>query len=105
MALAISFKSRIISSYIFIVVVSFALVAFFLDKNLEKNSLQEIQSSLLAQAELIANQIPAKDLKDGDTVYLERLARVLKPKVHSRMTVIDTQGKVLADSENHSRPA
>jgi len=94
-----SFKFKIIFSYIFIVLVSFSFIAFFLDKNLEENSLREIESSLVTQANLIEGQIPALNLKNEDSIYLEMLAKDLKPKIKCRITIINLKGKVLADSE------
>lgn len=92
-------KLKLIASYAFVILVSFALVAFFLDKNLEQNSLNNIRSSLATQAYLIENQIPAERLKKEDTPYLETLVKVLSQKANCRITVIGTHGKVLADSE------
>lgn len=94
-----SFKLRLTLSYIFIVFVSFGCAAFFLDRNLEDNLLQDIKSSLIKQAYLIESQITADNLKKEDVGYLENLARNLSPKIKSRVTIINYQGKVLADSE------
>lgn len=94
-----SFKFKIIFSYLFIVFFSFSFIAFFLDKNLEENSLREIKSSLVTQANLIESQIPAPSLRTEDSLYLEMLARDLRPKIKSRITIINLKGKVLADSE------
>jgi len=95
----LSFKFKLVFSYILIIFFSFALIAYFLDKNLEKNSLQDIKSSLINEANLIENQIIPENLKKEDLVYLDALVKSLGPKIKSRITVINTQGKVLADSE------
>jgi len=94
-----SFKLKLVFSYVFVILVSFGFIAFFLDKNLEENSLQNIQSSLIIQAKLIEVQVPAESLKQEDVVSLERLVNVLSPKTKCRITIISTKGKVLADSE------
>ena len=68
-----SFKLKLIFSYIFIVLVSFSFVAIFLDKNLEKNSLHNLQLSLIAQANLIGVQIPSETIKKyADALDAER---------------------------------
>jgi two-component system phosphate regulon sensor histidine kinase PhoR len=95
----ISFGRKLIFSYCFVILVSFSFIAFFLDKNLEENSLQNIQASLIAQAKLIEVQIPSESLKQEDVASLEELVRVLSPKAKCRITIINTKGKVLADSE------
>lgn len=94
-----SFKLKLIFSYIFVILVSFGFIAFFLDKNLEENSLHNIQSSLIAQARLIENQISTESIQVDDAFYLENLVKVLSPKTKCRITIINSKGKVLADSE------
>jgi len=92
-------KLKIILLYVFVISVSFGLTAFFLDKSLEENSLNNIQSSLISEAYLIENQISVNNLKSGDAAALDSLVKILSPKIRSRITIIDKEGKVLADSE------
>ncbi len=94
-----SFKYRLIFSYLFIISVSFGLIAFFLDKHFERDSLRFIKQSLVDQAGLIESQLPAKILKEDNLVDLENLVKGLSARIKSRVTIIDKQGKVLADSE------
>ena len=94
-----SFKLKLIFSYAFVILVSFGFIAFFLDKKLEKNSLADIKSSLIIQARLIENQILTESLKGEDAPYLENLVNILSSKTKCRITIINIQGKVLADSE------
>ncbi|MFA5271856.1 MAG: ATP-binding protein, partial [Candidatus Omnitrophota bacterium] len=95
----ISFKFKLIFSYIFVILVSFGFIAFFLDKNLEENSLNNIQSSLITQANLIEGQIEPSRLSTEDTPYLEALVKALSLKTKCRITIINNKGRVLADSE------
>ncbi|MFA5336748.1 MAG: ATP-binding protein [Candidatus Omnitrophota bacterium] len=95
----VSFKYKLIFSYIFVILVSFGFIAFFLDKNLEENSLQNIQSSLITQANLIESQIVPERLREEDTPYLESLVKGLSSKTTCRITVINNKGRVLADSK------
>jgi len=95
----LSFKSKLILSYILIILASFGLMAFFLDRHLEQNSLRDIRSSLIMQASLIENQIQAQKPKNEDIDYLDGLVKTLKPKIQCRLTIIDIKGNVLADSE------
>ena len=99
MAIKRSFKSKLILSYVLVILVSFAFIAFFLDKNLEENSLHNIQSSLVTQAHLIENQITAESIKKEDITSIGILVKTLGPKTNCRITVIDKKGIVLADSE------
>ncbi|MCG2704828.1 MAG: cell wall metabolism sensor histidine kinase WalK [Candidatus Omnitrophica bacterium] len=79
--------------------VSFGFIAFFLDKNLEENSLHNIQTSLVTQAQLIETQIPPGSIKNEDIASLEALVKNLSAKTKCRITIINIRGKVLADSE------
>lgn len=94
-----SFRLKLIISYAFVILLSFGFIAFFLDKSLEENSLHNIQYSLIAQARLIEGQILPESLKNEDIPTLEALVKNLSPKTKCRITVINTQGKVLADSD------
>jgi len=96
-------KLKLIFLYVFVILISFGVTSFFLDKNLEENSLTNIQSSLISEAYLIENQISVESLKKGDIFSLDALVRVLSPKIKSRITIIDKGGKVLADSERSSQ--
>jgi two-component system, OmpR family, phosphate regulon sensor histidine kinase PhoR len=94
----ISFRVKLILSYFFLIFISLGFTAFFLDKNLEEKSLQEIKSSLTNQARLIESNIANNPPVLNDQERLDKLCQDLAAKVGSRMTVIDLQGKVLADS-------
>ncbi|MDD5496387.1 MAG: histidine kinase dimerization/phospho-acceptor domain-containing protein, partial [Candidatus Omnitrophica bacterium] len=99
MALKTSFKSKLILSYLLIILISFAFLAFFLDKNLEDNSLRNIENSLINQAYLVESRIASENLKKSDTARLDPLITSLSRRIGCRITVIDSNGKVLADSE------
>jgi two-component system, OmpR family, phosphate regulon sensor histidine kinase PhoR len=94
-----SFKLKLLLSYACVIVVSFGFVAFFLDKSLEENSLHTIQSSLITQAALIENQILSAELQKEDIPSLETLVTGLSAATKCRITIINIQGKVLADSD------
>jgi len=92
-------KFKIILLYVFVILISFGLTSYLLDKNLEENSLSNIKSSLISEAYLIENQISVDSLKTGDAASFDALVKVLSPKIKSRITIINKEGKVLADSE------
>lgn len=95
----IRFKYKLIFSYLFVIFFSFGFVAFFLDKQLENNSLQEIKTSLINQANLINNQISFTDINNENISDLEASAKALSQKVKCRITIVNNKGRVLADSE------
>jgi len=94
-----SFKYKLIFSYIFIILVSLGFAAFYLDKNLEENSLQEIKASLINQAHLVVAQVSQDALKKENAHLLETLVETLSSKIKCRLTIVNNQGGVLADSE------
>ncbi|MFH1201662.1 MAG: ATP-binding protein [Candidatus Omnitrophota bacterium] len=95
----IGFRTKLLFSYVFVILFSFSLIAFFLDKNLEENSLQDLKNSLINQAQLIESQLSTKNLTQTDIASLETLVNSLSSKIKSRITIVDTKGQVLADSE------
>ena len=103
MNMKISFKLKLIFSYIFVILISFGFIVYFLDKNLEENSLHNIQASLINQAYLVENQIAAENIKKEDIAHLEPLIAILSGKIKCRITVINNQGRVLADSEKSQK--
>lgn len=94
-----SFRFRLTLSYILVIVFSFGFIGYFLDKNLEENSLKEIRSSLKKQALLVERSIPAEAIHKEDMSLLQKLAFNVSTTIGSRVTIIDAQGVVLADSE------
>jgi two-component system phosphate regulon sensor histidine kinase PhoR len=95
----LNFRYKLILPYLFVILVSFGFVGFFLTRNLEEHSLQEIKTSLINQANLIRKQISPQDIRDQRIGCLDDLAKGLSPAIKSHITVINNQGKVLADSE------
>lgn len=95
----INFSLKLTFSYIFVILVSFGFIAFFLNNHLEKNTRRNIQSSLVTQANLIESQIAPERLTQGDIPYLESLVKKLSLKTNCRITIINSKGTVLADSE------
>jgi two-component system, OmpR family, phosphate regulon sensor histidine kinase PhoR len=94
-----SFKLKLIFSYFLIVLISFGFISFFLDRQLEEDSLRDIKALLVNQANLIESQIPAESLEKEDIAFLESLVNALSPKIKCRISVVKADGKVLADSE------
>lgn len=94
----ISFRHKLIFSYIAVVSISLGVIAFFLDRVLEDRSLREIESSLAIQGRLMVDNIPAEKIEAGDADHLGKLVLALGQRSGCRVTVIDTRGTVVADS-------
>jgi two-component system phosphate regulon sensor histidine kinase PhoR len=98
-----SFKAKLILSYVVVIIISFVFLAAFLDRNLEKNSLQNIKIYLVNQARLIESQITSVNISKEDTESLEPLIVDLSKKINCRITVISKSGRVIADSEKSAK--
>ena len=96
-----SFRLKVISSYILLIVIPFFFVALVLDKKLEQGSLQDIKSSLIKQAVLIQDQLVKEDLSGSNPEKLNELAGIFAAQTQSRVTVIGKTGIVLADSQEN----
>lgn len=94
----ISLKNKLILSYITVILFSFGFIAFFLARNLEKNTLRDLKTSLVNQGYLIQSQVSAQAFKKENLNYLDALAKDLSAKIKCRITLINSEGKVLADS-------
>lgn len=93
-----SFKFKLALSYILVIVIPLAFVFAFLARNLEENALRDIKNSLVNQAYLIESKISSDNLSKEDVGYLSSLVNELSQKIQCRITIINKQGKVLADS-------
>ena len=96
---SLSLKLKLILSYVFVIVLTFGLFAFFLDKNLEEASLRDLKFSLVNQAQLIESQLSSESISQKETPALEILVKDLSSKIKSRITIVDAKGQVLADSQ------
>ena len=94
-----SLKLKLILSYVFVIIFTFVLFAFFLDRSLEENSLRDLKLSLVNQAQLIEEQLSTKQIVQVETPELEALVKDLGSRIKSRVTIVDAKGHVLADSE------
>lgn len=101
----ISFRSKLILSYFLLVFLSLGFITFYLDKALQDKSLQEIKAALMNEAKLAEYNISASwdDRLDRESLY--KLCHDLAGRVNSRFTVIDLEGKVIADSEKDPQSA
>jgi len=97
----VNFRAKLILSYIFLVLLPFLFIAFFLDKALEENSLDNLKTSLATEARLAESRITPEMLAGKNIAPLEDIVIKLAEKARCRVTVIDASGNVLADSEKN----
>lgn len=95
------FKFKLILSYILVILIPLSFIFVTLGKKLEEKALEDIKSSLISQSHLIENQIPQSLLGAQNYESLASLIKNLAAKISLRITIIDSSGKVLADSEKN----
>lgn len=93
------FASRLILSYVLIIGIPFAFLAVILDRRLEDNSLQQIETSLANQARLMALQLQPADIRSPASQRMQDLAAWSQRTLDARMTVMDAVGMVVVDSD------
>lgn len=106
-----SFRWRVIFAFAALLILSMGALNIFLSNYLYKTYISNFSENLTNEAHLLADQV--RDwVTSGDNTQLEELANQYDTSLDRRVTIIDTTGKVLAESskdpallENHlSRP-
>ena len=94
-------KGRLILIYIIIISFSFLLLGLALKAPLEKYYMQNIEQSLLAEAILVREFLGEEAFLDSPEIdgYIKKVAR----DIESRITLINKDGKVLADSHEYAK--
>ncbi len=95
-----SFFWRLYASFILIIAVSAITLFFLLNQYIQKASSLELEKDLLIQAQYLKTISEPYFLKK-DHSDLQSIMEALGKKLDSRLTVIDIDGLVLADSEKH----
>lgn len=94
-----TFKFRLIASCLALVLFSLGLAAWLVSGRLQAMALENLRSSLAAEASLIEGRMAAAGLSDSSGAPLRRLALELGSRLGHRVTFIAMDGAVLADSE------
>jgi signal transduction histidine kinase len=84
--------------FVLLTIVTAVLLSSFLVIRLRSNVESKISRRLKSDA-ILAGEVFRKAMLDGDIAYIQRETKTLAENLNLRITVIDRQGKVLADSE------
>lgn len=71
---------------------------FFLTHQLKAQALQQLEGNLVTQARLMAQSLPSPQIQVGDRDVLQSLAKVWAEQSDCRVTLMATDGTVVADS-------
>jgi two-component system, OmpR family, phosphate regulon sensor histidine kinase PhoR len=88
---------RILLAYLVITPLLLGILELYLSGTVKDNYISNLKDSLIIQTHLIADQIPA-----SDNQKLDQFCREYKEKTGARVTVVDSSGKVLGDSDEPS---
>jgi len=92
-----SLLRRLFAGYVVIILSLTVIVSLLISRQTTENSLQEIKKSLHIQAEFLSEL--SKYKLQQDVAKINKIIIALGEKTQSRLTVMDAQGRVLADSK------
>jgi two-component system phosphate regulon sensor histidine kinase PhoR len=87
---------RILLFYVIITPLLVIALELYLSNVIKNNYIEKLKDSLVLQAHLIADQIPASSNN------LDDFCKRLKEKTGARVTIVDSSGRVLGDSDEPS---
>ena len=98
------FRSRFLwklyAGYATLIVLSATTVAALIVRRVERGSLEELRSSLRVRATLL-REVASRSLGEPPDPSLQRRVRALGAEIGTRLTVVGTDGRVVADSEEN----
>jgi two-component system phosphate regulon sensor histidine kinase PhoR len=89
---------KFFAAFTFLSVITAVFLTSFLIIRL-RNDVEKKISQRLGSSAILAGETFRKDFHEGDTSAIQNRAKTLAAELHLRITIIDKQGKVLADSE------
>src|SRR4051812_44840193 len=93
------FSRKLALAFCITSVFTVAVTSFFLGNALRENFLSELSSSLATTAKVVETQIDKTSFARRDSRSLQEFAASLGRSADCRLTVIATDGTVLADSD------
>jgi two-component system phosphate regulon sensor histidine kinase PhoR len=92
-------EQRLTATYLLIIVLVLMALGAILSVTLRQYYIDNVESSLEQETMLAASFINKLDFPQGDRErYLENIADTITADINARVTIIDTEGKVLTDS-------
>lgn len=91
-----TFRFRLLLSYVALSAAVLGAAFFLVYQRIERDEVNALKHKLSDEAALVSAQLRSSDLASPE---INSLAHSLGANVHSRLTIIDAGGRVLADSE------
>ncbi|MFQ5505610.1 MAG: ATP-binding protein [Planctomycetota bacterium] len=89
---------KLYAGYVVLILLATTILGLLVGRQIEQGTLDEIRDSLRARAALLCGAA-APSLGDRSDATLQARVRQLGSEIHTRLTVIRPDGRVLADSE------
>ena len=89
-------------SYLLITLISLAAIGWYASRSMQQFYYAQVAEDLKANIHIIEEQVLAS-YKTGDSTSLDKLCKMLGAAGQKRITVIETSGEVLADSQEAPR--
>jgi two-component system phosphate regulon sensor histidine kinase PhoR len=93
-----SFARRVVFAYSVIFALIFLFAGLFLANRLENQSLRNLKENLITETRLLSRLFSGIPFQNADLSALQNSCLELKKDTRTRVTLVDTSGKVLADS-------
>lgn len=98
-----SIRTRLLASFLVLALMTATALSLYFLSELESYALRKLEERLYTEALLVASLV-TPDLRDGadglaDPAKLEAALAEVAPEVASRVRVLDTEGRTVADSE------
>src|SRR5438445_6062400 len=92
---------RLFGSFGLVWLASIAVLGWVVENRVERHQLEQIESSLRAKALLAAEMV--RDRRADDAPQLQRRIESLRPETGTRLTLMTSDGTVIADSDKDPR--
>jgi len=89
---------KLFSGYVVLILLSISIVGILISKQVEEETLSEIERSLYLRATFLQN-IALELLSNSSNIKIQDRIKNLGKKIDTRFTVININGRVLADSQ------
>jgi two-component system phosphate regulon sensor histidine kinase PhoR len=91
------FMLQILPAFLLITLLSLLLVSFFVTRTVEARALRQTERDLEIRATLVRAAL--RNIPEGDHAAIQALCRQLGAETETRITIIEADGLVVADSE------
>src|SRR5437868_5155321 len=99
----LSLRQKLVLSHLGLVVLAMALAGLYVLHQMEQFYLEQLQTHLIVQAELLAEEA-AESLATSDFESLQRTLRTLDQESAMRVRVVDAGGRLVAATETEDLP-